>query len=199
MQLNNINLTFDNDNISEFVENSHHEKLDLDIYKLHSSFLIIPLCLSVLWIFYQLILTGSLIISVHNKLNEKSLELFNLNIIQNWEFQVFLILLILGAFISYCSLVYLINYKSINFLFDKLLITDGLLPWPGKVAQIHARDIKNCRLERYWAKFDPVNHKFYYRIWVVLKDNKELLLDKEIEKYEDAKNLEQWVKGYLRL
>lgn len=177
------------------IEFEEEEKVEepLKIFAFPSSLLLIPQLICFAWCAYLLksVISSSIILNESSSLSLK--EIF----LNNADIQVFSLVVLLGLLIIYVLTATLFKYSSVDFQIDKIVISKGPLPWPGRKNQVFLNKIKQCRVERYWASFDPNLNQFYYRVWITLEDTTELLVDKEIENYEDAKNLESWISNFL--
>jgi hypothetical protein len=115
-----------------------------------------------------------------------------------WIVATVVIAPLLTFVVTYLGLAASINRTRIEISSSTLSIQRGPLPWPGRFVAIAASTLRQVYVQEYESALHvndrPVKE---FRVMAGLTDGRQIVIDSGMDRYSDARALEQWIEERL--
>ena len=105
----------------------------------------------------------------------------------------FVLFPIIGIGFMYSALAMWINHTVILIDHDTLIVKRGPIPWPPLKVEIRLSELRQLYVQAYTSHKENKRPVVVFRVMAQISHGTDLLIDKGMDTYSDARILEQWI------
>jgi hypothetical protein len=110
---------------------------------------------------------------------------------------IFVVFPLIGIVVGYVVVATWINHTRIDLTSNTLIIRRGPLPWRGRFLALPVSAIQQLYVQEYVSHEENDQPATAFRVMARLTDGRDLLVDRGMKVYNDARALEQWIEKRL--
>ena len=106
---------------------------------------------------------------------------------------LFVLFPIIGIGFMYSALAIWVNHTSISIDYDTLIVKRGPIPWPPLKVEIRLSELRQLYIQSYSSYKENKRPVISFRIMAQIAQGSDILIEKGMDTYSDARILEQWI------